>query len=93
MKKMMCVRVVVSGRVQGVFFRMETKRAADQVGVTGWVRNKQDGRVEAVFQGDDNQIDRMVEWCKKGPALSRVTRVDVTEEMVSNDFTSFEISY
>ena len=92
MEKMRCVKVIISGRVQGVFFRMETKRAADQAGVTGWVRNKRDGRVEAVFQGEKDQVARMIEWCKRGSPLSRVSGVDITEEAVSSDFTSFEIT-
>ena len=93
MDKNVSVRVKISGRVQGVFFRMETKKYADRIGIGGWVRNMADGAVEAVFQGNDSQIARMTDWCKKGPPLSRVEDVTVKEEMAPEKFTSFEITY
>lgn len=93
MEKINSIRVFISGRVQGVFFRAETKKMADSVGIKGWVRNMPDGRVEAVFQGNDEQLSRMTEWCKKGPRLSRVTGIEVSDEMVPEEFTSFEITY
>ncbi|MBW2219705.1 MAG: acylphosphatase [Deltaproteobacteria bacterium] len=86
-------RVIISGRVQGVFFRMETKRFADQTGVTGWVKNTRDGCVEAVFEGDENRVNEMINWCKKGPPFSRVMDLDVAWEGYSGEFTSFEITY
>ena len=93
MEKYNSVRVRITGRVQGVFFRMETKKFADRLGVTGWVRNMADGRVEAVFQGDEDQITEMMAWCKNGPPLSRVENVAVSQENVTEKFTSFEITY
>jgi acylphosphatase len=74
------VRVVVSGRVQGVFFRAETRNRASSLGLGGWVRNRGDGTVEAVFEGDRERVESMVEWCRKGPAHADVENVDVAWE-------------
>ncbi|HET8651470.1 MAG TPA: acylphosphatase [Gaiellaceae bacterium] len=73
-------RVVVSGRVQGVFFRAETRDRASSLGLAGWVRNNRDGTVEAAFEGDRERVESMVEWCRRGPALAEVERVDVEWE-------------
>ncbi len=73
-------RVVVSGRVQGVFFRDSCLRLASAAGLVGWVRNRSEGTVEAVFQGDRAAVDKMVEWCRDGPPRARVDRVEVTDE-------------
>jgi len=70
--------VVVSGMVQGVFFRAETRDRARSLGLGGWVHNRSDGAVEAVFEGDDERVDSMVEWCGRGPAGARVEDVDTT---------------
>jgi len=86
-------RVLISGRVQGVFFRMETKRFSDQIGVTGWVRNKADGKVEAVFEGDEGLVNQAVSWCKKGPPRSNVTDINVFPEEYAGEFTSFNIEH
>ncbi len=87
------VRVLISGRVQGVCFRMETERAADRFGVFGWVRNRSDGRVEALFEGEQEAVDSMVKWCRQGPPLARVTGVEVTEIPYSGSFNDFTIRY
>lgn len=73
-------RVVVHGQVQGVFFRDTTRRLADRHGVTGWARNCPDGTVEAVFEGEDGAVDRLVEFVHQGPRGAIVERVDVYEE-------------
>ncbi len=73
-------RCVVSGRVQGVFFRDSCRREAAAAGVAGWVRNRGDGRVEAVFEGENGAVDRMVAWCRQGPPHAEVTDVAVTAE-------------
>jgi acylphosphatase len=73
-------RVVAHGRVQGVFFRDSTRREAAAAGVAGWVRNRGDGAVEAVFEGDGDAVGRMVEFVKGGPGSSDVDRVDVHDE-------------
>ena len=69
--------VLVRGAVQGVFFRAETRNRARSLGVDGWVRNTPDGAVEAVFEGDDERVESMVEWCRRGPAGATVDEVEV----------------
>jgi len=71
MKEKIRVHVIISGRVQGVFFRMETSRAAERIGVSGWVRNNSDGTVEAEFEGEKQNVVSMLEWCRKGPPPCR----------------------
>jgi acylphosphatase len=73
------VHVLVSGSVQGVFFRSTARDEAQRLGLTGWVRNRRDGRVEAEFQGDPAAIDRMVEFCARGPSLAKVTDIEVED--------------
>jgi acylphosphatase len=71
---------VVSGRVQGVFFRDTARRRAESAGVAGWVRNTPDGSVEAVFEGDPEAVEDLVEFCRRGPSRAEVASVDVIEE-------------
>ena len=73
-------RVRVQGSVQGVFFRVETRDRARSLGVSGWVRNLRDGAVEAVFEGPEERVESMVEWCRRGPAGAQVESVDVDWE-------------
>jgi acylphosphatase len=70
-------RVLISGRVQGVFFRDTCRRLAMENGVTGWVRNLPDGRVEAIFEGSADDVGRLVEWARRGPRLAVVDHVTV----------------
>ncbi|HEY6149862.1 MAG TPA: acylphosphatase [Gaiellaceae bacterium] len=74
------VRVRIRGRVQGVFFRAEARARAESLGVAGWVRNAEDGSVEAVFQGDEERVSSMVEWCRRGPGGAEVDDVEVQSE-------------
>lgn len=73
-------RVVAHGQVQGVFFRDACRREAASAGVSGWVRNRGDGTVEAVFEGDAAGVDRLVGWMRHGPPRAEVTQVDVEDE-------------
>ena len=73
-------RVVVRGNVQGVFFRASCQREAARRGVAGWVSNRPDGAVEAVFEGEDAAVDALVSWCHQGPPHAQVSGVDVSEE-------------
>ena len=86
-------RVVISGRVQGVFFRLETKRAAEKYGVFGWVKNQRDGTVAALFEGSKENVDSMLEWCKQGPPLAKVQSVDVEWGDYKSEFNGFEVTY
>lgn len=72
-------RIVAHGRVQGVFFRDTVVRAATSRGVAGWVRNRDDGTVEAVFEGEPDAVESMVELCRRGPGHATVSRLDVTD--------------
>jgi acylphosphatase len=73
-------RVLVSGRVQGVFYRDTCRRVASENGVGGWVRNLPDGRVEVVLEGSDQSVERVVAWARRGPAEAVVTHVEVRDE-------------
>ena len=73
-------RVVVRGRVQGVFFRASCRDAADALGVSGWVSNEPDGTVQAVFEGDEGAVEGMVAWCHSGPPHAQVQGVEVIDE-------------
>ena len=90
---MKCIHVYIKGRVQGVFFRAETQRAAIGFNLTGWVRNIADDRVEAVFEGDDANVDKMLAWCHIGPPAARVKEVAVKEEPCTDIFQDFSIKY
>jgi acylphosphatase len=70
-------KAIVHGAVQGVFFRVEARDRARSLGLAGWVRNVPDGTVEAVFEGDDERVASMVEWCRRGPTGARVEEVEV----------------
>jgi acylphosphatase len=83
-------RVLVSGRVQGVSFRDATRSQAEQLGLSGWVRNTQDGQVEAVFEGVPKTVQRMIEWCKSGPSSADVEDVSVENEQPEN-LSGFEV--
>ncbi len=85
--------VIIHGRVQGVFFRMETQKAARQYGVTGWVRNLPDGTVEAVVEGPPGAVASLLEWCGRGPRHSRVDKLDITWEPFEGEYDSFEVTY
>jgi acylphosphatase len=74
------VHVFVSGRVQGVFYRAETRDRARTRRLGGWVRNCADGRVEAVFEGPRSEVESMIDWCRTGPRLAHVAAVDVSWE-------------
>jgi acylphosphatase len=84
-------RLVVRGRVQGVGFRHAMSVAAASLGVTGWVRNRQDGSVEALVQGDPDAVERAIAWCRRGPPSARVTDVDVTDEPVGVALAGFDL--
>lgn len=73
-------RILVEGRVQGVFFRASVAREAEGAGVAGWAKNLPDGRVEVVAEGTPEAVERVVDFCRRGPPLARVTRVTVEEE-------------
>ena len=87
------VRLFVRGKVQGVFFRQALKVMAIKNNVTGWVRNLEDGRVEALLDGNIDDVNAVIEWAHDGPANSRVDYVDIKNEDFKDEFTDFEVSY
>ncbi len=86
-------RVIVEGRVQGVFFRAHTQEMAYLLNLKGWVKNRKDGRVEALFEGDRTKVDEMIQWCHRGPPDARVTSVLVTWEEFKGAFNDFSVAY
>lgn len=88
------MHVFISGRVQGVAFRHYTVKTALSLNLGGWVRNLGDGRVEAVFEGDETAVNKMLAWCWKGPSSAHVTHVDIQEEPFSDHpFIDFRIKF
>lgn len=83
--------VFIRGRVQGVFFRSEIRREATRRGVTGWVRNLFDGRVEAVFEGEEAGVKSVIEFCRKGPPHAKVAGMSVDLQDYVGEFESFEV--
>ncbi len=85
--------VFIAGRVQGVSFRWYTQRQAQQLGLTGWVRNLWDGRVEAIFEGPEAIVRQAVGWCRHGDPPARVDDIEVTYEDPTGEFKSFRITW
>lgn len=88
---MIARRLVVHGRVQGVWFRDSTRREAERLGVVGWVRNRADGTVEAWAQGDDHAVRALQEWCGDGPPRAEVTAVDAEDVPADPELSGFAI--
>lgn len=85
--------VYVSGRVQGVFFRSTTRSEAKKRGVTGWVKNLPDGRVEAVFEGEEDAVKEMVDFCHEGSRAASVSNVEVEWGDYKGEFSGFDVRY
>ncbi|MDH3361145.1 MAG: acylphosphatase [Nitrosopumilus sp.] len=83
----------MTGKVQGVFFRQTLKVMAKKNDVFGWVKNLKDGRVEAVLEGDEDKVSRLVEWAHGGPANARVEDVNIRNEKFTNEFSTFDVLY
>ena len=88
-----CVRNFVKGKVQGVFFRQALKVMAKKKNVSGWVKNLKDGRVEALFEGEDLDVSSIVEWCHAGSANARVEDIKIKNEKFTGEFSKFEVLY
>lgn len=87
------LRLVIRGRVQGVWFRGATRRQALSLGVTGWVRNRSDGAVEVLAEGEEERVRKLAAWCNHGPSAAKVDRVEELEESWQGEFDSFQIVY
>jgi acylphosphatase len=84
------VHLIIRGKVQGVFYRATAKEVADDIGVTGWVKNTIEGSVEIVATGSSGQLQKLIQWCKVGPVKAMVTEV-VVNEIEEENFKSFQI--
>jgi acylphosphatase len=82
---------MVSGQVQGVFFRDSTRQKAQELGLAGWVQNTPDGQVEALFEGPSDRVKEMVRWCEEGPQQASVENVDTSFEAAGGDLEAFEV--
>jgi len=89
----MAKHIKVTGRVQGVFFRKATQEKAYELHVTGWVKNCDDDSVEIFAQGEQNNLNKFVEWCKQGPPRARVENIQITDEENEDHVTRFSIVY
>ena len=87
------IHIFVTGKVQGVFFRQTLKVMAKKNDVFGWVRNLKDGRVEAILEGDDVNVNRIIEWAHAGPANARVEDVEIQNESHVGEFSKFDVLY
>lgn len=87
-----CWRLTLSGQVQGVFFRSSTQDQAKSLGLTGWVRNLRDGRVEVLAEGDVEQLQALYDWCKEGPADAKVDDVQREVEPLSGQYSDFDVA-
>jgi acylphosphatase len=85
------VQLFVRGRVQGVFFRASTQREAKRLGLTGWVKNRPDGGVEILAEGEEDGLKELIGWANRGPTAARVERVDVRWRSFVGDFFDFRI--
>lgn len=90
---MMSLRIFVYGRVQGVFFRANTRKKAKKLGLKGWVRNKKDGSVEILVQGEKDKIEKLIDWTKVGPPAARVDKIEKNQEEIEKEFSDFKIRY
>ncbi|MBE9537131.1 MAG: acylphosphatase [Proteobacteria bacterium] len=88
-----CVRLIMSGRVQGVCYRANTKEMAVELGLSGWVRNCLDGKVEAVFKGAPEKVEKAIDWCRQGPPSAMVTGLEIYNEEPEEHYVGFKIKY
>ena len=84
-------QLIIKGRVQGVFFRATAKDMADELGITGWVKNTDEGNVEIIATGTEEQLRKFIEWCKKGPRKAIVTDVEISKKDKEENFKSFQV--
>lgn len=87
------VHITINGKVQGIWFRANTKQKAEQLGITGWVKNIPNGSVEAIFEGEENCIKEMIDWCQHGPPQAKVENIEIKEQSITNGFDEFLIKY
>ena len=87
------VHIIVRGKVQGVFFRASTHKAAEELNINGWVKNLDDGSVEIVAEGEKENLNKFIRWCNKGPEKAEVTEIKIKTLPSTGEFTHFYIEY
>lgn len=87
------VYLLIEGRVQGVFFRTTARDVARRLGVKGWIRNRWDGKVELILEGDEDRVNKMIDWCHQGPPGALVSGVEIKPQPFKGEFNSFTIRY
>jgi len=87
------IHAVISGLVQGIFFRSNTRTLAIQLNLTGWVRNLRDGRVEVVAEGEKENIDKLIQFLRKGPPGARVEKIEIKTEEYKDEFKDFKVVF
>ena len=87
------IRIFVTGKVQGVFFRQALKVMAKKNNVFGWVKNLNDGKVETILEGEDVDVSAIVEWCHAGPANARVEDIEIKNEKFKGEFLKYDVLY
>lgn len=87
------VHIIVKGLVQGIFFRVGAKEKARQLGITGWVRNLDSGKVEIVAEGEKKKLEELVEWCNKGPSSARIEEIKTEWQSCKAEFKNFDIRH
>lgn len=85
------LRLIISGRVQGVWYRASARDRAEALGLTGWVRNQPGGSVELVAEGNGEALDRLFCWCREGPPLAQVSRVEQERSAATGEFSAFDV--
>lgn len=88
---LVAIHVYISGRVQGVNYRYSTVQQAQKLGLTGWVKNLYDGRVEALFEGEEEIVEKMLSWCHEGPPMAYVTKVETFKKEYTGEFNTFSV--
>ncbi len=92
-RKNECAHIIVTGRVQGVFYRATTEETALGLGLTGWVKNRHDGNVEILAEGERTALEKLITWCREGPPMARVKNVSVDWQPATGQFETFETAY
>ena len=85
------LHVFISGKVQGVYYRQNTATQAQELSISGWIRNLKDGKVEAVFEGEKNNVNKLLDWCHSGPKNAIVSNIEIVNESFKNEYTNFQI--
>ena len=86
-------QLIISGKVQGVFYRASCQEVAQRLGLAGWARNLSTGQVEVLAQGEKEKIEKLIEWCKKGPPGAKIAKIDTNWQNIKESLSDFEIRY